>query len=361
MKKAKVLAAGVLSAIIALTLAGCAGKKTGTSNDTSNSSSTKHTVALITDTGGVDDRSFNQSAWEGLQKWGKGHDLSRGNSGFQYFQSSNESDYIPNIDQATQAGFKTIFGIGYKLQPAIKKSAEKSPKTNFVIIDDSIEGVKNVVSATFKDNEASYLAGIAAAYTTKTNTVGFIGGVKGDVIDRFDAGYTAGVKAGAKELGKTVKIINQYAGDFNAPDKGKSIAQGMYQQGADIVFHASGATGNGVFQEAKAINQDGAKKVWVIGVDRDQSAEGKYTTKSGKSANFTLTSTLKGVGSVTEDLSNLSMKGKFPGGKHLTYGLKEDGVGLTDGQLSAKAKSAVEKAKKAIIDGTIKVPEHPAK
>ena len=360
MKKAKVFATAVLTAVVALTLAGCAGKKSGTGNS-GKSETTKHTVALITDTGGVDDRSFNQSAWEGLQAWGKSHDLSRGNSGYQYFQSSNESDYIPNINQATQAGFKTIFGIGYKLQPAIKQSAKDSPKTNFVIIDDSIEGVKNVVSATFKDNESSYLAGVAAAYTTKTNKVGFIGGVKGDVIDRFDAGFAAGVKEGAKKLGNSITVINQYAGDFNAPDKGKSIAQGMYSQGADIIFHASGATGNGVFQEAKAINQDGSKKVWVIGVDRDQSAEGKYKAKDGKSANFTLTSTLKGVGAVTEDLSNQAMKGKFPGGKHLTYGLKQDGVGLTDGQLSTKAKDAVKEAKQQIIDGKITVPEHPAK
>ncbi|MCH4058298.1 BMP family lipoprotein [Lapidilactobacillus gannanensis] len=360
MKKAKIFTMGILAAAVVLSLSACAGKKSGTSNSGS-SKTTKNTVALITDTGGVDDRSFNQSAWEGLQKWGKEHDLKRGNSGFQYFQSDNESSYIPNIDQAMQAGFKTIFGIGYKLKDAIKQSAKKDPKTNFVIIDDSIDGIKNVVSATFKDNESSYLAGVAAAYTTKTNTVGFIGGVKGDVIDRFDAGYTEGVKAGAKELGKSIKIINQYAGDFSAPDKGKSIAQGMYQQGADIIFHASGATGNGVFQEAKSINQAGTKQVWVIGVDRDQTTEGKYKTKDGKSANFTLTSTLKGVGAVTEDLANLAMKDKFPGGKHMIYGLKDDGVGLTKGQLSSKAQKAVDAAKQDIIDGKVKVSEHPAK
>lgn len=94
------------------------------------------------------------------------------------FQSSNESDYIPNIDQALNAGFKTIFGIGYKLKPAIQEQATNNTGTNFVIIDDVIDGLDNVVSATFKDNEASYLAGVAAAYTTETNVVGFIGGVK---------------------------------------------------------------------------------------------------------------------------------------------------------------------------------------
>ncbi|MFC6315275.1 BMP family ABC transporter substrate-binding protein [Lapidilactobacillus achengensis] len=363
MKKAKVFTMGILAAAVVLSLAGCSGKKSATTDTGSKDSgkTTTKTVALITDTGGVDDRSFNQSAWEGLEAWGKTHDFTRGNKGFQYFQSKSESDYVANINSAKAAGFKTIFGIGYKLQPAIEQSAKKNPKLNFVIIDDSIKGLDNVVSATFKDNESSYLAGIAAAYTTKTNIVGFVGGAKGDVIDRFDAGYAEGVAAGAKELGKSVKVINQYAGDFSAPDKGKSIAQGMYQQGADIIFHASGATGNGVFQEAKAINQAGSKKVWVIGVDRDQSDEGKYTTKDGDSANFTLTSTLKGVNKVTEDLSEKAFKGEFKGGQHIIYGLKDDGVGLAKGQLSAKTQKAVDQAKQDIIDGKITVSEHPAK
>ena len=133
--------------------------------------------------------------------------------------------------------------------------------------------------------------------------------------------------------------MNQYAGDFSAPDKGRSIAQGMYAQNADIIFHASGGTGNGVFQEAKSLNESGDKKVWVIGVDRDQSDEGEYTL-NGEKKNFTLTSTLKGVGTVVEDLAQKSADGDFPGGEHTVYGLKEDGVGITKGQLSEKAEKA---------------------
>ncbi|MGK0552576.1 BMP family lipoprotein [Enterococcus faecalis] len=356
MKKAKLFGLGALALTAGLLLGACGNGSS--KSDTSGGKSASATAALITDTGGVDDRSFNQSAWEGLQKWGKDHDLSRGNKGFQYFQSSSESDYIPNIDQALNAGFKTIFGIGYKLKPAIEEQAKNNTATNFVIIDDVIEKTDNVVSATFKDNEASYLAGIAAAYTTKTNVVGFIGGVKGEVIDRFDAGFKAGVDAGAKELNKNIKVLNQYAGDFAAPDKGRSIAQGMYAQNADIIFHASGGTGNGVFQEAKSLNESGNKQVWVIGVDRDQSDEGEYTL-NGEKKNFTLTSTLKAVGTVVEDLAQKSADGKFEGGKHLVYGLKEKGVGLTDGQLSDEAKKAVDAAKEKIIAGEVKVPETP--
>ncbi|MBO0431051.1 BMP family protein [Enterococcus sp. DIV0660C] len=358
MKKAKLFGLGAVALTAGLLLSACGNGNSGTDSTDGGSSSAGTTAALITDTGGVDDRSFNQSAWEGLEAWGKEHKLSRGNDGYQYFQSSNESDYIPNIDQALTAGFQTIFGIGYKLQPAIKEQATNNPETNFVIIDDVIDGVDNVVSATFKDNEASYLAGIAAAYTTETNVVGFIGGVKGEVIDRFDAGFTAGVEAGAKELGKEIEVKNQYAGDFSAPDKGRSIAQGMYAQNADIIFHASGGTGNGVFQEAKSLNESGDKKVWVIGVDRDQSDEGGYTL-NGEDKNFTLTSTLKGVGTVVEDLAQKSADGDFPGGEHTVYGLKEDGVGLTKGQLSDEALKAVDAAKEKIIAGDVKVPEVP--
>ncbi|MEY8446156.1 BMP family lipoprotein [Enterococcus ratti] len=359
MKKAKLFGLGAVALSAGLLLGACGGSNS-TSSTGGNSGSKTATAALITDTGGVDDRSFNQSAWEGLQAWGKKHDLSRGNNGFQYFQSANESDYIPNIDQALNAGFKTIFGIGYKLKPAIEEQAASNTETNFAIIDDVIDGKNNVVSATFKDNEASYLAGIAAAYTTETDTVGFIGGVKGEVIDRFDAGFKAGVDAGAKALNKKIHVLNQYAGDFAAPDKGRSIAQGMYAQNADIIFHASGGTGNGVFQEAKSLNESGDKKVWVIGVDRDQSDEGDYTL-NGEKKNFTLTSTLKAVGTVVEDLAQKSADGKFPGGKHIVYGLKEDGVGITEGQLSDKAKKAVNEAKEKIISGEIKVPETPGK
>ncbi|HAP6966185.1 TPA: BMP family ABC transporter substrate-binding protein, partial [Enterococcus faecium] len=195
MKKAKLFGLGAVALAAGLFLGAC-GNNGSTDSSGGKSSSDTTTAALITDTGGVDDRSFNQSAWEGLEKWGKDQGLSRGNDGFQYFQSSNESDYIPNIDQALNAGFKTIFGIGYKLKPAIQEQATNNTGTNFVIIDDVIDGLDNVVSATFKDNEASYLAGVAAAYTTETNVVGFIGGVKGEVIDRFDAGFKAGVDAG---------------------------------------------------------------------------------------------------------------------------------------------------------------------
>lgn len=365
MKKAKLFGFGTIAMASALFLGACGGGNTGETEVSGSASSEAvgmtdlATAALITDTGGVDDRSFNQSAWEGLEAWGKVNNVTRGNEGYQYFQSSNESDYIPNIDQALNAGFKTIFGIGYKLQPAIADQSALNPETNFAIIDDVVEG-DNVASATFKDQEAAYLAGIAAAYSTETNKIGFIGGVEGEVIGRFEAGFKAGIEAGAKELGKEVTLDVKYAGDFSAPDKGRTIAQGMYGTGADIVYHASGATGNGVFQEAKSLNETGDKVVWVIGVDRDQSDEGGFKL-DGEDKNFTLTSTTKGVGTVVQDLAQKAVEGNFPGGEHVVYGLKEEGVGLTDGQLSKETLDAVAKAREQIIAGEIEVPDAPAK
>lgn len=373
MKKANKWRLGVVALASVMVLGACGGGGNSTDSsggtdkgtDSSAAGGKKYSVALVTDTGGVDDKSFNQSAWEGMQAWGNENGIKKGVGGYNYFQSQNASDYANHINTAVNNGFQTIFGIGYLLKPDIQKAATQFPDTTFGIIDDEIPDMDNVVSATFADHEASYLAGIAAAYMTKTNTVGFIGGAEGPVIDRFEAGFNKGVNDTAEKLGKKVEVKNQYAGDFSAPDKGKSIAASMYNGGADIIFHASGGTGVGVFAEAIAKNEQKTEaelkdeQVWVIGVDRDQEADGAFTTKDGKEANCTLTSTLKGVGAAVQDISNRAMNGEFPGGEHLTYALKDGGVDLTAGVISEDAQKAVDEAKQGIIDGDIEVPEKP--
>lgn len=369
MKKAKLFGFG-LATIGLLGLAACGGGNSGGTDSTGGGSDAAgdkdHNVVIVTDIGGVDDKSFNQSAWEGLQAWGKENNLPKGVDGYDYIQSNDASEYTTNIDTAVQNGFHTVFGIGYLLADSIKAAAEQNTETNFGIIDSVIEGLDNVVSATFKDNEASYLAGVAAAYTTKTNKIGFIGGEEGAVIDRFEAGFHQGVIDTAKKLGKDIEVKIEYAASFGDPAKGKALAAAMYQDGADIIFHASGGTGAGVFQEAKDLNSGlneadlDSKKVWVIGVDSDQQAEGAYKTKDGKEDNFTLTSTLKGVGAAVQDISNRAKEDKFPGGEHLVYGLKDGGVDLTAGFLSDNTKKAVDEAKQEIIDGKVEVPEVPS-
>ena len=302
----------------------------------------------------MDDKSFNQSAWEGLQAWGKENGLSKGN-GFDYFQSTDESQYATNLDQAISDEYKLIFGVGFALRDAVEKAASDNEDSNFVIIDDRIEGKKNVVSAVFADNEAGYLAGVAAAKTTKSKQVGFVGGMEGEVISRFQAGFEAGVKS----VDPSIKVQVDYAGSFGDAAKGKTIAATQYAAGADVIYQAAGGTGAGVFSEAKDLNEkkNEDEKVWVLGVDRDQKAEGEYTSKDGKKSNFVLASSLKQVGKSVQDLAKLASEGKFPGGEVKTFSLKDGGVDLTTDNLSADAKKAVEDAKAKILDGSIKVPE----
>lgn len=327
-------------------------------NDAKNSKKSKLSAVVLADIGGIDDKSFNQSAWEGLQEWGKENNLPEGISGYTYLQANDATDYTTNINQAIANDFDIIFGIGYLLTDTVSIAADENPDKKFVIIDDIINGKQNVASVTFKDNEAAYLAGVAAANTTKTNKVGFIGGEEGLVVNRFKTGFERGVKDEAKNLGKSITLDVKYAASFSDPSKGKAIAASMYNNGSDIIYHASGATGQGVFQEAKNLNESNIEnKVWVIGVDRDQEEDGSYTLANGKKDNFTLTSTLKNVNSAIKDIANSALKNNFPNGVHLSYGLKNDGVRLTDGQLSNQALQAVQEAKEKISSSIIKVPE----
>ena len=279
----------------------------GCGNGNSGSEKVKHTAALVTDGGSIDDKSFNQSAWEGLEAWGKENKLEKGVNGYNYAQSNSDADFTPNINKLIKAKYSTIFGIGYKLAPAIKKTAKQNPKTNFVIIDDVVSG-KNVASVTFKSEQSSFLAGVAAAETTKTNKVGFLGGVKSDVITTFEKGFIQGVHA----VNPKITVDVKYAGSFTKADLGQSMATAMYNNGEDVIFHAAGGTGSGAFTAAKNLAKNG-KKVWVIGVDQDQKADGAY-----KGGNVTLASAVKEVGNAAKDISNKAMKDKFPGGKVVT-------------------------------------------
>lgn len=347
----KLISLGLVS-VAAIGLAACSNR--GSSSSSTGTAKTDLKVAMITDTGGVDDKSFNQSAWEGLQAWGEENGLSKGN-GFDYFQSASESDYTTNLDTAISSGYKLIFGIGFALVDAVDKSAADNADTNFVIVDSVISGKDNVASVTFADHEAAYLAGIAAAKATKTKTVGFIGGMEGEVITRFEKGFEAGVKS----VDSSIKVDVQYAGSFGDAAKGKTIAAAQYAAGADVIYQAAGGTGAGVFNEAKALNEtkNEADKVWVIGVDRDQSAEGVYTSKDGKESNFVLASSIKEVGKALQLISTQTAEGKFPGGEVTVYGLKDAGVDLATTNMSDDAVAAVKEAKEKIIAGDITVPE----
>lgn len=237
------------------------------------------------------------------------------------------------------------WGIGFDLGDAIKKVATENPNANLAIIDSVVEA-PNVASVTFSENEGSFLVGVVAGLTTKTNKVAFIGGLESPVIKRFEAGFKAGVAA----VNPSAKVTPTYAGGYDKPDVGKSLAATLYNDGNDIIFPAAGQTGNGVFNEAKARNKAGGTKVWVIGVDKDQSIE--FGT------DVTLTSMIKRVDEAVLKVSKEVIDGTFKGGTTTVLGLKDNGVGISDTKdnVSEEILAKVEEYKKQIIDGTITVP-----
>lgn len=310
-------------------------------------------IGMVTDTGGIDDKSFNQGAWEGMKQWGQQHGKAEGLDGYSYFQSDTEADYITNLNLASQSQIDIIYAIGYRLQAAVTEIAQQYPDQHFAMVDSIIE-LDNVASLNFADEEAAFLAGVAAATTTETNKVGFIGGVEGVVIDKFEAGFVAGVQA----VNPDVEITVQYAGSFTDPSKGRTLAAAMYADDVDIIFHASGPTGNGVFAEAKdLVSIDPERNLWVIGVDLDQTAEGEFTI-NGQARNIHLTSTLKNTGNVIQSFAEDVAENGFKPGIQW-FNLANHGVGLADGQLSASSMKAIQDYQKQIIDGSISVPDKP--
>ncbi|KOF10431.1 CD4+ T-cell-stimulating antigen [Planococcus glaciei] len=343
---------GLSMMLAAGTMLAACGSEEGTSTGDSGSGEEKSdfSVAMVTDVGGVDDKSFNQSAWEGLQAFGEENGLKKGDGGIDYLQSASDADYNTNLNNLIRRDFNVVFGIGFLMEGAVKEIAEQQPKAQIGIID-AVVDAPNVASVLFKEQEGAYLAGVAAALMSKTKKIGFVGGMEIPVIERFEAGFLEGVKA----ADPSVVVDVQYTGAFDKAELGKTTANRMYSAGADIVFHAAGGTGNGVFTEAKErkeANPD--ENVWVIGVDADQYDEGQVGD-----TNVTLTSVLKGVDKAVIDISNKAKEGKFPGGETITYGLAEDGVGLADsrGAIPEDVMAKIDEYKEKIASGEITVPE----
>lgn len=330
--------------VASVMLVGCSGNKT---NEEETNTNKNFKVGMVTNLNGIDDQSFNQATWEGLVKFGKDHKLKE-EKGYRYLQAQSEADFIPNLNQFAEGNYNLTIGVGFPLETAVKDVATQHTDKQFAIID-AVVDEPNVTSILFKEEEGSYLAGIAAGLTTKTNTVGFIGGVDSDLIKKFEAGFAAGVK----EVNPKAKVIVQYAGSFGDAGKGSSIASSVYSQGADVIYHAAGGTGNGVFTEAKNRAKKG-EKVWVIGVDSDQHEQ-------GMPENVTLTSMVKNVSQAVYNLSKEAYDGTLKGGKTIVYGVKEDGINLITehGNLSDKVLSTMEEYKVKIKNGEIEIPTKP--
>lgn len=307
-------------------------------------------AALVTDVGGVDDKSFNQSAWEGLQEWGDEHDLEEGED-FDYAQSESDSDYTPNLQNMVREDYDLVYGVGFKLEKAMEDIADNYPDKKFGIIDSVIEDRDNVVSINFADNESSFLTGVAAALKTENDKVGFIGGEESDIIEAFEVGYRAGVKS----VDEDIDIDVQYVGDFGKADEGKLIASSMYDDDRDVVMHAAGDSGQGLFAEAiDRKENDPDEDIWAIGVDRDQYDEGEVGDD-----NITLTSAVKRVDNAVQDINNDTMEGDFPGGEAIEFDLDDEGVDYTDTNEEGMTDDIVDEVedwKDQIIDGDVDVP-----
>lgn len=322
----------------------------GNSEKTSEDKAEDFKVGMVTDVGGVDDKSFNQSAWEGLQSFGKENGLKE-NEGYRYLLSTKESDYIPNLTKFAEGDYDLTFGIGYIMNESIEEMAKKYPDNQFAIVD-AVVDEDNVTSITFKDHEGSFLVGVVAAMTTKSNKIGFIGGTNSELIQKFESGF----KAGAKTVNPDIEIVSEFADAFDKPEKGSVLASAMYGQGVDVIYHAAGATGNGVFTEAKNRKKKG-EDVWVIGVDRDQHQE-------GLPENVTLTSMVKRVDVAVEKVAQEAKDGTLEGGKVEEFGLKDDGVMIAPTtenieKVNPEILTKVEEYEKQIIEGKIKVPATP--
>lgn len=263
-------------------------------------------VSMVTDVGGVNDQSFNQSAWEGLKRTKE--ELG---AKVAYKESKQDADYAPNLETLTDAGYDLIWGIGFLMGDAIKSTAQVNPDQKYAIIDFFYgpETPKNVSCAVFQEEQPSFLVGYIAGKMTKANKVGFVGGIKFPLIEKFEYGYMAGIKLANPK----VEVLRQYAESFTDAAKGKAITNNMYQQGADIVFHAAGGVGDGVIEAAKE------KKQWAIGVDKDQN----YLAPD-----YVLTSAMKRVDNAIFDMVKQLQENKFEGGKAVVYNLTNDGVGI---------------------------------
>ncbi|MGL4912570.1 MAG: BMP family lipoprotein [Romboutsia sp.] len=304
MKLKKLIALATTTVLSASLLVGCSSNN---KEEEKGNTEKKMTVAMITDVAGVNDQSFNQSAWEGLQKAEKELGVKA-----KYLESKQDSDYAANIETLVDEGVDLILGVGMKLAPAIEEGAKMYPEQKFILVDETYPEVpSNVKTILFNSQESAYLSGLVAGKMTKTNNIGFIGGMELPVIEAFQYGYMAGAKA----VNPDMQIQVQYANSFTDQAKGKAIANQMYSKGADVIFTAGGDVGTGAIEAAKENGK------FAIGVDRDQ---------SDLAPDNVLTSAIKRVDVGVFDTVKELVDGKLELGTTVVYGLQEGAVGIPE-------------------------------
>jgi basic membrane protein A len=310
-------------------------------------------IGLVYDLGGRGDQSFNDAAAAGLEKAKSEFGINA--KELEPDQGGENREELMRL--LADQGSELIFGIGFLFADSITAAAPDYPDTQFAIVD-SVVDAPNVASLTFAENEGSYLVGAAAALKSKTGKIGFIGGVEVDLIKKFEAGFVAGAKKIKPDIQIDVKYITQPPdfGGFNDPAKAKEIAAAQFGAGADVVYHAAGGSGGGLFAAAKEYSEANNTHVWAIGVDSDQ-----YKTAGDASLQpYILTSMLKKVDVAVYDTIKRFVNGEKVGGAVTVYDLKAGGIDYsTSGGFVDDIKGQLDDLKKQIIDGSIKVPDKP--
>lgn len=355
---AKRLLSLALASVMVVTLfTGCAGNAGG--------ANAKMKLGMVTDAGTIDDKSFNQGAWEGVQKAGTELKLDlKKDTKYLKPTGTTEADYLKEIANLNDAGFKFIVCPGFKFETAIFKAQDKYPDSKFVLIDGQPHSAEpnaqpvvknNTVAIFYAEHEAGYLAGVATALQIKDGEVGFIGGMEIPPVQKYNWGFQQGIKYANEKLGTKIIIKPEnvvYQGSFDNVAAGQQLAAQMFDKGVKAIFCAAGGVGVGAINEAKARMKAG-KQAWIIGVDVDQYADGQYEGEKS----VILTSAMKKIqDSVVEVIKN-ERDGKFPGGQTLVLDAKTNGIGIPEKNpnLSADTKTKVDEAFKKIVSGEIKV------
>lgn len=346
MKKIVIIALAVAAMAV---VAGCS-KKEGDKK----AADSRPTIRLVTDATGIDDKSFNAAAWRGIVEfYGESVESAKSRGSlYDVVTCQTQDQYLPTLKQLADEGYDLICATGFTFADAITEIADEYPEQKFMIVDVDWVGRPNVKEFVFHEEEGSYLVGLAAAYQAKEDGIanpkfGFIGGVPGATITKFEVGYIQGIRAVLPDA----EILDYYANDWGKPELAKTQAKNWYNMGVYAIFSAAGGTGNGTIAQAKEM-QFAGKNVWAIGVDSDQYADGVYA--EGKSA--VLTSMIKRVETSTLIALNEVASGKFTGGV-VNLALKDDGVDYSKANkvFSIKVIDALEAAKKDIISGAVKI------
>ncbi len=312
------------------------------------------TIRLLTDATGIDDKSFNAAAWRGIVEFYGDTVENPANRGKLYdvVTAQTQDMYIPNLRQAADEGYDLIMVTGFTWADALGEVAPQYPNQKFTIVDVDWVGQPNVMEFIYSEEQGSFLVGLAAALQAKEDGIanprfGFIGGVPGSTITKFEIGYIQGIRS----VFPNAVIYDYYANDWGKPELAKAQAKNWYDMGVYCIFSAAGGTGNGTIAQAKEYRAQG-KNVWAIGVDSDQYTDGIYTgTKSA-----VLTSMLKRVENSSLMVLNAVADGTFKGGV-VQMGMEDEGVGYSaaNPELSASVRAQVDAAKADVLSGKIKL------